>query len=205
MLTSELIKQNTAVLIRSHIRLEPLTSEHVDGLALACQDGELWTNRVTSVPYFKEVDQYLAIALKQQSEAVRMPFVVIDELTNQMIGTTSYHDILLAPRRVEIGYTWYAKRYQRTHINTTCKFLLLQYAFEQMNINTVGFRTDQFNFVSQKAIERLGAKKDGVIRGHAERKDGTIRDTVMYSISRGEWENVKAHLLYLMHEKYLEK
>jgi len=123
---------------------------------------------------------------------------VIEASTGKILGTTSYHDILIDVRRYEIGYTWYAQSVQRTHVNTTCKLLLLQYAFEQLDALTVGLRTDQFNFKSQRAIERLGAKKDGIIRGHVLRKDGTIRDTIMYSMIKGEWDNVKAHLHDLM-------
>jgi RimJ/RimL family protein N-acetyltransferase len=111
------------------------------------------------------------------------------------VGSTSYHDIVPAVRRLEIGYTWYARRAQRTHVNTACKLLLLTHAFETLEANVVGWRTDNFNFASQRAIERLGAKKDGVIRGHALRRDGTIRDTVMYSLHVGEWPEVNVHLL----------
>ena len=115
-----------------------------------------------------------------------------------MLGSTSYHDIVPALKRVEIGYTWYAARCQRTHVNTTCKLLLLAHAFDTLHCNVVGWRTDNFNFASQRAIERLGAKKDGVIRGHAPRRDGTIRDTVMYSMTAGEWPEARAQLLYLL-------
>nr|WP_087618994.1 GNAT family protein [Acinetobacter populi] len=193
---------NGVVLSQHGVRLEPLDFTHADGLAKACQDGELWTLRVTSTPHYTKVDEYIAQALEQKNVGSRFAFAVIDIEQDLVIGTSSYHDIVPALGRVEIGYTWYAKTYQRTHVNTTCKFLLLQYAFEVLKVNTVGFRTDQFNFASQKAIERLGAKKDGVIRGHALRKDGSIRDTVMYSIVNGEWTNVKAHLSYLLQDKY---
>ena len=115
-----------------------------------------------------------------------------------MLGSSSYHDIVPAIRRLEIGWTWYAKRVQRSHVNTTCKLLLLTHAFEVLQCNVVGWRTDNFNFASQAAIERLGARRDGVLRGHALRRDGTIRDTVMYSLRAGEWPEVKAHLLHLL-------
>lgn len=127
----------------------------------------------------------------------RFAFAVLDEATGQVLGTSSYHDIVPAVRRVEIGYTWYAKRVQRTHVNSTCKLLLLTHAFETLQCRVVGWRTDNFNFASQQAIERLGAKKDGVIRGHALRRDGTIRDTVMYSMSAFEWPEARAQLLDL--------
>ncbi|WP_089605125.1 GNAT family N-acetyltransferase [Acinetobacter piscicola] len=181
-------------LVQNNVRLIPLSYVHEQGLAEACKDGELWNLRITSAPHFSEVKQYIETALEQKAQGSRYPFAVIEESTGKVLGTTSFHDILLQVKRFEIGYTWYAKSVQRTHVNTTCKLLLLKFAFEQLQANTVGLRTDQFNFKSQKAIERLGAKKDGVIRGHALRKDGTIRDTVMYSIVQAEWENVKAHL-----------
>nr|MBP6142390.1 GNAT family N-acetyltransferase [Polaromonas sp.]MBP9831222.1 GNAT family N-acetyltransferase [Polaromonas sp.] len=116
--------------------------------------------------------------------------------TGRLLGSSSYHDILPAVKRLEIGYTWYAQSVQRSHVNTTAKLMLMTHAFETLGYNVVGWRTDNFNFASQRAIERLGAKKDGVIRGHAPRRDGTIRDTVMYSLTRGEWPEVKAQLLY---------
>lgn len=202
MSTDKFLELNNFSLGLNGFRIELLGLQHTQGLITACQNGELWANRLTSVPHFSEVTQYIQTALKQRQEGSRIPFAVIDEKNNTVVGTTSYHDILRATQRFEIGYTWYAKDYQRTALNTICKFLLLQFAFDQLNVNTIGFRTDQFNFTSQRAIERLGAKKDGVIRGHALRRDGTIRDTVMYSITRGEWDNVKAHLLYLINDKY---
>ena len=185
-------------LVLNNIRLVPLSYEHEQGLAEAVKDGELWNLRITSTPHFSEVRNYIEIALIQKENGSRYPFAVLEENTGKILGTTSYHDILENVKRYEIGYTWYAKSAQRTHVNTTCKLLLLEYAFEQLDVNTVGLRTDQFNFKSQRAIERLGAKKDGIIRGDALRKDGTIRDTVMYSIVKGEWNNVKAHLQALL-------
>lgn len=176
------------------IQLIPLTHEHEDGLKEACKDGKLWKLRVTSTPHHTQVDEYIQTALQQKNAQTRFPFVVMHAETQEIIGTTSFHDILNDTSRLEIGYTWYAKKFQRSHVNTTSKLLLLQYAFDHLNANTVGLRTDIFNLKSQKAIERLGAKKDGVIRGHALRKDGTIRDTVMYSIVQAEWSNIKVHL-----------
>lgn len=180
------------------IRLVPLTLKHEAGLAAAAADGELWQLRVTSVPAPGETRSYIESALKMRDEGHRFAFAVTDEATGEVLGSTSYHDILAAVKRVEIGYTWYAKRCQRTHVNTTCKLLMLQHAFEVLGCHVVGWRTDNFNFASQAAIERLGAKKDGVIRGNAMRRDGTIRDTVMYSLRHGEWPEVKAQLLYLL-------
>jgi len=180
------------------IRLVPLSLQHEDGLRAAAADGELWNVRVTSVPEPGQTRQYIADALAMREAGNRFAFAVTDEATGAVLGSTSYHDILPAVRRVEIGWTWYAKRCQRTHVNTTCKLLLLTHAFETLHCHVVGWRTDNFNHASQKAIERLGARKDGVIRGHALRRDGTIRDTVMYSLRSGEWPEVRAQLLYLL-------
>lgn len=180
------------------VTLEPLSLNHEPGLRAAAADGELWNLRITSVPTPDETRNYINAALKSREEGHRFAFAVIEEASGRVLGTTSYHDILPNVKRVEIGYTWYAKRVQRTHVNTTCKLLLLTHAFDTLGCNVVGWRTDNFNFASQRAIERLGAKKDGVIRGHALRRDGTIRDTVMYSLSRGEWPEVCSHLNYLI-------
>jgi RimJ/RimL family protein N-acetyltransferase len=176
------------------VRLEPLSLDHETGLGAAAADGELWKLRVTSVPAPDETRSYIETALRGREEGHRLAFAVIEEASGTVLGSTSYHDILPAVKRVEIGYTWYARRAQRTHVNTTCKLLLLTHAFDSLGCNVVGWRTDNFNFASQRAIERLGAKKDGVIRGHALRRDGTIRDTVMYSLHRGEWPEVLSHL-----------
>ena len=173
------------------IRLEPLMLGHADGLRAAASDGELWNIRVTSVPEPHKVEQYILKALEMPD---RIAFAVVDIASGAVMGTTSYHDIVPAVGRVEIGWTWYAKSRQRSHVNTSCKLLLLSHAFDTLGCAVVGLRTDNFNFASQAAIERLGAKKDGVIRHHHPRRDGTVRDTVMYSIVRGEWPEVKSHL-----------
>ena len=180
------------------IVLEPLELHHEAGLRAAAADGELWNLRVTSVPEPEQTRAYIETALKMREEGHRFAFAVINETTGTVLGCTSYHDIVPIVKRVEIGYTWYARHVQRTHVNTTCKLLLLEHAFSALGCRVVGWRTDNFNFASQRAIERLGAKKDGVIRNHALRRDGTIRDTVMYSLLAGEWPEVKAHLLYLL-------
>ena len=177
------------------IRLVPLALEHEAGLKAAASDGELWKLRITSVPEPHETRAYIETALQTHN---RSAFAVIEAASGEVLGSTSFHDIVPAIKRVEIGYTWYAARCQRTHVNTTCKLLMLTHAFETLACNVVGWRTDNFNFASQQAIERLGARKDGVIRGHAMRRDGTIRDTVMYSLTRGEWPEVKAQLMYLL-------
>ena len=180
------------------IVLEPLNLNHETGLRAAAADGELWNLRVTSVPAPHETRAYIETALQGREQGSRLAFTVIDEATGIVLGSTSYHDIVPAIKLVEIGYTWYAKRMQRTHVNTTCKLLLLEHAFDTLGCRVVGWRTDNFNYASQRAIERLGAKKDGVIRNHALRRDGTMRDTVMYSLLAGEWPEVRAHLLYLL-------
>ena len=177
------------------IALQPLALTHETGLQAAACDGELWKLRITSVPAPHETRAYIETALATDN---RLAFVVLDATSGDVLGSTSYHDIVPALKRVEIGYTWYAGRCQRTHVNTTCKLLMLTHAFETLGCNVVGWRTDNFNFASQRAIERLGAQKDGVLRGHALRRDGTIRDTVMYSMRAGEWPEVKAQLVYLL-------
>ena len=177
------------------LRLEPLAPHHEEGLRGAALDGELWKLRVTSVPEPHNAGQYIDTALGMRD---RVAFAVIDAREGKsggvLLGSTSYHDIVPAADRVEIGYTWYAKRAQRTHVNTSCKLLLLSHAFDTLGCAVVGLRTDGENFASQAAIERLGAKKDGVIRHHAVRRDGTPRDTVMYSILRSEWPALKSAL-----------
>ena len=176
------------------IRLEPLTLGHVDALKDAAADGELWKLRVTSVPDPADTRGYVERALATRD---RLPFVVVDlENHGRIVGSTSYHDIVPAIDRLEIGWTWYARSTQRSHVNTCAKLLLLVHAFETLNAKLVGWRTDNYNFASQQAIERLGARKDGVLRHHALRRDGTVRDTVMYSVAAGEWPEIKAHLLY---------
>ena len=186
------------VMCRNGVRLEPLSLAHEDGLRAAAADGALWTLRVTSVPEPPDTRAYIETALQMRADGHRFAFAVRDDATGEVLGSTSFHDILPAVKRVEIGYTWYRKSVQRSHVNTTCKLLMLQHAFDQLGCNVVGWRTDNFNFASQRAIERLGAKKDGVIRGHALRRDGTIRDTVMYSMRAGEWPEARAQLLYLL-------
>lgn len=180
------------------IRLEPLSLEHEEGLAMAAADGELWQLRVTHVPTANETRGYISKALDGRESGHRFPFAVINTQTSSVLGTTSYHDIVPDIRRVEIGHTWYAKGAQRTHVNTTCKLLLLTHAFDTLNCNVVGWRADSLNNISQRAIERLGAKKDGIIRGHALRHDGTIRDTVMYSLTKEEWPDIAERLTRLL-------
>lgn len=176
------------------MRLEPLAREHHDALVAAAGDGALWNLWFTSVPRPEEAHAYISAALAGQEAGHMLPWAVRDLATDTIVGSTRFHDIVPAVDRVEIGYTWYARRCQRTHVNTACKRLLLAHAFEALGCAVVGLRTDNFNFASQAAIEALGAKKDGVIRHHQARRDGTMRDTVMYSILAAEWPDVKRHL-----------
>lgn len=187
-------------LCKNGVRLEPLALVHEAGLAAAAADGKLWQLRVTSVPQPARTRDYIEHALAMHKDGSRLAFAVLDAASGRVLGSTSYHDIVPAVRRVEIGYTWYAKSMQRSALNTTCKLMLLEHAFETLGCAVVGWRTDNFNIASQRAIERLGARKDGVIRHHALRRDGTVRDTVMYSVIAGEWPEIKAHLQDLLQQ-----
>lgn len=185
------------------VLLEPLALDHEEGLRAAAADGQLWRLRVTSVPEPQDTRAYIETALQMRAEGHRLAFAVRDEATGLVLGATSYHDIVAAVRRVEIGWTWYRKSVQRSHVNTTAKLLLMGHAFDTLRCHVVGWRTDNYNFASQRAIERLGAHKDGVLRGHALRRDGSIRDTVMYSMRAGEWPEARAQLLYLLAQRAL--
>ena len=176
------------------VRLEPLTTAHASDLALAASDGKLWELWFTSVPPPENVDAYIATALAGREAGHMLPWVIRDLATHRIVGSTRYHDIVPAVNRVEIGYTWYSASMQRSHVNSACKLLLLTHAFDDIGCDVVGLRTDNFNFRSQKAIEGIGAKRDGVIRHHAARADGTVRDTVMFSILKTEWPDVRRHL-----------
>lgn len=176
------------------IRLEPLAPDHHDGLVAAASDGKLWELWYTAVPQPDGMTAYIAAALQAQKDGHMLPWVVRDVTTGSIVGTTRYHDIVSALDRVEIGHTWYAQSRQRSHVNTTCKLLLLAHAFDTIGCKVVGLRTDNFNFRSQRAIEALGAKKDGVVRHFGLRKDGSARDSVMYSILAAEWPDVRRHL-----------
>jgi N-acetyltransferase len=173
------------------VRLEPLSAGHCEALIAAASDGRLWELWYTAVPEPRHFAAYIADALEAQKAGQHIAWVVRDVATGKIVGATRYHDIVPAVNRVEIGHTWYAKSSQRTHVNTACKLLLLTHAFEALKCEVVGLRTDNFNFASQKAIAALGAKKDGVIRHHQLRRDGTVRDSVMFSILATEWRDVK--------------
>ena len=189
-----MIHPKPATLEGHGVRLEPLSREHAPGLAEAAKDGRLWELFFTSVPEAGEVQAYISAALAGQEKGDMLPWAVRDLKTRVIVGSTRYHDIIAAADRVEIGYTWYAKRVQRSHVNSACKLLLFEYAFDKLACKVVGLRTDNFNFVSQRAIEALGANKDGVIRHHWPRRDGSVRDTVMYSVLASEWPDVRRHL-----------
>ncbi len=176
------------------IRLEPLSGEHHEALAAAAADGRLWEYWFIAVPPPEGMRTYVADALEGQRAGHMLPWVVRDLSSGAIVGSTRYHDIVPAIDRVEIGHTWYGQSRQRTHVNTTCKLLLLGHAFDTLGCKVVGLRTDNFNFRSQRAIEALGAKRDGVIRHYGIRRDGSARDVVMYSILASEWPDVRRYL-----------
>jgi len=183
------------------VRLEPLASSHANALAAAASDGRLWELWYTSVPSPNEVAQYIEFALEGQRVGTMLPWAVRELSSGAIVGSTRYHDIVASIDRVEIGWTWYAASYQRTHVNAGCKMLLLSHAFDALGCAIVGLRTDNFNFASQKAIERLGAKRDGVLRHHYARRDGSVRDSFMYSILREEWPDVRKNLAFRLKAK----
>ena len=183
-----------------HARLEPLSPAHRDGLVEAANDGELWKLWYTSVPKAENMEKEIARGLALQSAGTMLPFTVFDA-EGGIAGMTTYMNVDAANRRVEIGSTWYAKRVQRTPLNTQCKLLLLQHAFETLDCIAVEFRTHFFNHQSRRAIERLGAKQDGILRSHQIAPNGTLRDTVVFSIIAAEWLTVKAHLNYQLNDK----
>jgi RimJ/RimL family protein N-acetyltransferase len=193
------IQPRPATLEGHGVRLQPLSKDHERGLIEAAKDGKLWDLWYTSVPEPDKTGAYIDTALAGQKAGDMLPWAVIDPKSGAVIGSTRYHDIIPAADRVEIGYTWYAARWQRSHVNSACKLLLFEFAFEKVHCKVVGLRTDNFNWQSQRAIERLGAKKDGVIRHHWPRRDGTVRDTVMYSVLAAEWPDVKRHLQFRLH------
>lgn len=185
----------TPVTLEGHgLRLEPLVREHEAALATAAADGRLWELWYTAVPAPEGIATYVADALAGLDTGTMLPWAVRDLASGEIVGSTRYHDIVAPIDRVEIGYTWYGARWQRSHVNTAAKLLLLTHAFEDVGCAVVGLRTDNFNFRSQRAIEALGAKRDGVLRHHQARRDGTVRDSVMYSILADEWPDVKRHL-----------
>lgn len=195
-----MFRVDPAVTLEGHgIRLEPMGVHHEAALKAAAADGELWKLVFTSVPEPENTRAYIDTALADCARGVRVPWVVRELKGGLLVGSTSYHDIVPATRRVEIGYTWYARSWQRTHVNTACKLLLMEHAFDTLGCSVVGWRTDNLNTRSQQAIERLGARKDGVIRRQQVRRDGTARDTVMYSVTAEEWrDSVRARVAGLL-------
>jgi RimJ/RimL family protein N-acetyltransferase len=194
-----MIQLQPTVLEAAGIRLEPMRETHRDELMTAAADGRLWELWYVAVPAPDETTAYIADALRGQETGHMLPWVVRDTGTGAIIGSTRYHDVVAHIDRVEIGYTWYSQSRQRTHVNTTCKLLLLAHAFDTLGCKVVGLRTDPFNFRSQRAIEALGAKRDGVLRHFGSRRDGTPRDIVMYSILTSEWPDVRRHLQLRLH------
>ena len=198
-LTRRMLKLVPTILQGHGVRLEPMEAGHHGALAEAAADGKLWELWFTTVPAPGDVEAYIATAMAGLEAGHMLPWVVRELTSGKIIGSTLYHDIVPVIDRVEIGYTWYAASWQRSRVNSVCKLLLMTHAFETLGCAVVGWRTDNFNFRSQRAIEALGAKKDGVIRHHAPRRDGSVRDTVIYSLLKHEWPDVKKHLLTRMH------
>lgn len=178
------------------ISLIPLSETHENDLIEATRDGELWKLWYTSVPSPETVKSYIDTALNEQAHGKSLPFAVLRHADKKIVGSTRYMNIETQLRRLEIGSTWYATHAQRTAVNTECKYLLLQYAFESLECIAVEFRTHRFNEASRRAIQRLGAQQDGILRNHRIQPDGTFRDTVVYSILNSEWLVVKSHLRF---------
>ena len=184
------------------VTLEPLTFEHANGMREAVKDGELWKLWFTSIPAPEKVEGYIGRALEMRAKAGAMPFIVRDKDSSTIIGCTRYFNVDEENHRLEIGYTWYAERYQRTAVNTECKYLLLTHAFETLESIAVEFRTHWHNHKSRAAIARLGAKQDGVLRNHQRSADGVYRDTVVFSIINQEWPAVKKSLEFKLNQGY---
>ena len=189
---------NEITLSGNIVTLIPLTRAHTDALLEASSDGELWNLWYTSAPSSKTIGAYLDNAFSEQDAGRALLFAVVDNTTQKIIGTTRYCNADSQNQRVEIGYTWYAKSFQRTGVNTECKYLLLTHAFEMLNAIAVEFRTHWHNQASRAAIARLGAKQDGVLRNHQRNAEGIYRDTVVFSIIDQEWPTVKKSLEYKM-------
>ena len=198
---------NEIVLETDNVQLVPLQPEHKKELLAAAADGDLWKLWFTSVPSEATIDAYLNKALADFKNDTALPFAVVDKKINKIIGTTRFANVVSEHRRVEIGYTWYAKSYQKTYVNSECKFLLLRYAFEELKVIAVEFRTNWYNFASRNAIARLGAKQDGILRNHQLMPDGSYRDTVVLSIKECEREAGKRAILYKIDQihKFNEK
>jgi RimJ/RimL family protein N-acetyltransferase len=183
-----------------HAQLKPLSSDHIAGLTEAVKDGELWKLWYTFIPKTEDMGKEIDRRLGLQAAGAMLPFTVFDA-DGKIAGMTTYMNVDTPNRRVEIGSTWYARRVQRSGLNTQCKLLLLSHAFEKLDCIAVEFRTHFFNHQSRRGIERLGAKLDGILRNHMIAPNGTLRDTVVYSIIAGEWPTARAHLNYQLNEK----
>ncbi|MFJ9463637.1 GNAT family N-acetyltransferase [Viridibacillus arvi] len=181
-------------LLGEHVLLVPLKDSHLEGLYLAGQFQEIWTYTSAEIRSIEDMKQYIKQALNEKINGTQNPFVIIEKKTNQIIGSTRFLDIDCQHKRLEIGFTWLTPTKWRTPINTECKYLLLKFAFEQLSVNRVQIKTDHENKRSQAAIERLGAKKEGILRNHMIRPNGTIRNTIIYSIIDTEWSDVKLRL-----------
>ncbi|CAM3578132.1 GNAT family N-acetyltransferase [Pseudoalteromonas maricaloris] len=181
-------------LIGHHVTLEPLSTTHINALQQAVKDGEAWKLWYANVPNPEDMEHYVNIAISQGSEG-NLAYAVRLNSSNEIVGTTRYYNADIANRRAMLGYTWYSDKVRRTAVNTECKFLLLQQLFEDFDAIAVEFRTHFFNHASRNAIERLGAKLDGILRSHQIGRNGELRDTVVYSIIASEWPTVKQHLL----------
>lgn len=191
-----MISLSPVTLARGAVRLEPLAPEHLDGIAAASADGELWKTWFTKVPHPDAVREWFEDAMAQQAAGTQLAWAVRDLESGRIVGSTRYHDVIHAIDRVEVGYTWYARSVQRTHVNTTCKLMLLEHAFDTVGCAVVGLRTDRYNFTSQRAIAALGAQRDGMLRHSGQRADGSPRDVVYFSILKGEWPEVRRNLEY---------
>jgi RimJ/RimL family protein N-acetyltransferase len=178
-----------------YIILRPPSIDDIEGLSIAARDGEIWNNRFSQFPHPNEIPQYIQEMLNLSSRSLILPFITIDKASNTIVGTTRYLNIDYENHRIEIGHTWIAKSWRKTYVNTEAKFLMLQYAFEKLECIVVEIRTDVLNIVSRQAIQRLGAKQNGILRHHKIMRDGRIRDTVCYSIIKPEWKRVKENLI----------
>ena len=200
MTTPGLMPLTPVILEGTHVRLVPLALEHAEGLAAAARDGELWQLWYTSIPRPEDMLAEIERRLSLFAAGSMLPFAVIEPATGDLVGMTTFMNVDRINHRVEIGSTWYAQRVQRTSLNTESKRLLLQHAFETLGCIAVEFRTHFFNRQSRRAIERLGAKLDGVLRNHSYSQNGTLRDTCAYSIIASEWPSVSAHLAHFQHK-----
>lgn len=190
-----MLKIKPITLNGKYVILKYPSIEDRDGLSIAAKDGEIWKSQFSKFPHYKEIQNYLKDMLDLSAKGLILPFIIIDKNSNTIVGTTRFLNIDYRNYRLEIGHTWISKSWRNTYVNTEAKFLMLQYAFEKLDCIAVEIRTDILNSVSRKAIQRLGAKQDGILRHHKIMHDGRIRDTICFSIIKPEWTNVKKNLL----------